>query len=156
MPIHCPIAFARLTEAEMRNLDYEVMRHAFATHKALGCLCDESVYQAHFTHLLVASGIQAEREVPVTLTFRNFLEPLYLDLGRSARHLRTQDGRGSDGRSRHAASQLPPEFCTQSGTSPMLGWRPYRWGVSQFMVTFCVLQFVQNIFCILSSTLSAR
>jgi len=80
MPIHCPIAFARLTEAEMRNLDYEVMRHAFATHKALGCLCDESVYQAHLSHLLAAAGIQAERETPVTLTFRNFLKPLYLDV----------------------------------------------------------------------------
>jgi GxxExxY protein len=80
MPIHCSIAFPRLTEDEMRDLDYEVMRHAFATHKALGCLCDESVYQIHFSHLLVAGKIQAEREVPVTLTFRNFVKPLYLDL----------------------------------------------------------------------------
>ncbi len=80
MPIHCPIVFPRLTEAEMRALDYEVMRHAFATHKALGCLCDESVYQAQLSHLLVAGGIPVEREVPVTLTFRTFLKPLYLDL----------------------------------------------------------------------------
>ena len=80
MPVHCPIAFPRLTEDEMRALDFGVTRHAFATHRALGCLCDESVYQAHFGHLLIAAGFQVAHEVPVTLTFRNFLKTLYLDV----------------------------------------------------------------------------
>jgi GxxExxY protein len=80
MPIHCPIQFPSLTQPEMAALDYEVMRHAFATHQELGCLCDESVYQAHLAHLLTAAGMQAEREVPVTLSFRDFTKPLYLDL----------------------------------------------------------------------------
>lgn len=80
MPTHCPIVFPRLTEDEMRPLDFEVMRHAFATHTALGHLCDESVYQAQLAHLLTAAGFQAECEVPLTLTFRTFLKTLYLDL----------------------------------------------------------------------------
>ena len=80
MPIHCPVAFPRLTETEMREFDYVVMGHAFATHTALGCLCDEAVYQTHLSHRLAAGGIQVELEVPLTLTFRGFIKPLYLDL----------------------------------------------------------------------------
>jgi len=30
MPVHCAIVFPRLTEAELRELDYEVMGHAVA------------------------------------------------------------------------------------------------------------------------------
>lgn len=80
MPISCPIQFPRLTQDEMRTLDYEVMKHAFASQKALGRLGDETIYQAHLAHLLTRAGIPAEREVPVTLTFRSFLKTLYLDL----------------------------------------------------------------------------
>lgn len=80
MPITCPIPFPRLTQDEMRILDYEVMKCAFASQKALGRLGDETIYQAHLAHLLTRAGIQAEREVPVTLTFRSFLKTLYLDL----------------------------------------------------------------------------
>lgn len=80
MPISCPISFPRLTQDEMGTLDYEVMRCAFASQKALGRLGDETIYQAHLAHLLTRAGIQAEREVPVTLTFRSFLKTLYLDV----------------------------------------------------------------------------
>ena len=80
MPIECPITFPRLNEAEMGKLDYAVMHHAFVAHKELGCLCDESVYHTRFTQLLNSAGFQAERGVPVNLTFRNFFKPLYLDL----------------------------------------------------------------------------
>jgi len=64
----------------MAALDYEVMRHAFAAHNECGRLCDESVYHARLWYLLASAGIQAEREVPVTLRFRDFVKPLYLDL----------------------------------------------------------------------------
>ena len=47
MPITCPIPFPRLTQDEMRILDYEVMKCAFASQKALGRLGDETIYQAH-------------------------------------------------------------------------------------------------------------
>ncbi len=64
----------------MREIDYEVMRYAFATQNRLGCLCDESVYQAHLSQLLTEVGFQAEREVPVRLIFRSFEKVLFLDL----------------------------------------------------------------------------
>ena len=80
MPITCPIRFPRLSQAEMAALDYEVMRHVFAAHQELGCLCDESVYHARLAHLLTADGFEVECEVPVTLAFRTFIKPLFLDL----------------------------------------------------------------------------
>jgi GxxExxY protein len=80
MPIHCPISFPQLTTAEMQSLDFEVMRHAFATHNALGNQCDEAVYKAHLAHRLAAAGFQAEREVSLTLSFRTFCKQLALDL----------------------------------------------------------------------------
>jgi hypothetical protein len=46
MPIHVPITFPRLSEAEMLEVDYDVMKHAFACHRELGRLCDELNYQA--------------------------------------------------------------------------------------------------------------
>jgi len=64
----------------MAELDYEVMRQVYAAHNELGCLCDEAVYQARLAQLLTRSGFQAEREVLLTLRFRNFVKPLYLDL----------------------------------------------------------------------------
>jgi GxxExxY protein len=80
MPIHCPIAFPRLSKTEFGKLDYAIMPYAFAAQKELGCLCDEAVYQNHFAHRLLATGFQVECEVPVTLTFRSFLKILYLDM----------------------------------------------------------------------------
>lgn len=64
----------------MSALDFEVMRVAFAVHKELGCLCDESVYQARLEHRLKGEGLQVEREFSQRLQFRNFDKPLYLDL----------------------------------------------------------------------------
>jgi GxxExxY protein len=64
----------------MGELDYEVMRHAFAAYKELGCLCDESVYQHRLAQLLSGAGIEAEREIAVTLRFRDYVKQLYLDL----------------------------------------------------------------------------
>lgn len=64
----------------MAKLDYEVMSHAFAAHQQLGCLCDESVYHHSIEGRLREAGFGVESELPVTLTFRNFIKPLYLDL----------------------------------------------------------------------------
>ena len=80
MPIICPITIARISEKKMAALDYEVMQHVFAVHGELGCLCDESVYQARLAQMLAGAGFQAELEVAVTLSFRDVVKPLYLDL----------------------------------------------------------------------------
>ncbi len=80
MPVACPIEFPKIGEDTMRSLDYKVMGHAFATHKVLGCLCDESVYKPHIAARLLKAGFYVDREVPVRLTFRDFTKVLFLDL----------------------------------------------------------------------------
>lgn len=79
MPITCPIAFPRLTTEEFGALDYAVMAHAFESHKTLGRLADESVYQADFAERLQSAGLSVLREVPVTVSFRAFSKTYYLD-----------------------------------------------------------------------------
>ena len=80
MPIHCPIALQRITDDEMRSIDYAVMSHVFATHNELGRLADEVVYQEKLVQLLQAAGIEATTEVPIKLSFRDFSTPLAMDL----------------------------------------------------------------------------
>jgi len=64
----------------MGPLDYAVMKHAFATHSTLGRLCDESVYQHDLARRLNETGILAELEVPVVLTFRHYQMTMKMDL----------------------------------------------------------------------------
>lgn len=80
MPISCPISLPRLSSVEFGELDYEIMKYAFACHKELGCLADETIYQADFAARLSSAGYDVQREVPVTVTFRNFLKEYYLDI----------------------------------------------------------------------------
>jgi GxxExxY protein len=80
MPIECTITSPRLTTDEFGDLDYAVMGHAFACHKELGRLADESVYQADLARRLMEAGLLAEREVPVKISFREFSKVYYLDL----------------------------------------------------------------------------
>ncbi len=80
MPIHCPFDFPRLSEDEMRTVDFSVMRHAFDTHNELGRLCDESVYHLELVRRLLVAGIESSLEVPITLSFRDFSIGRSLDL----------------------------------------------------------------------------
>lgn len=80
MPIDCPIKMPRLTEDEMRTIDYEVMSHAFASQNDVGRLCDESVYKFNLANRLNAVGITAIAEVPIQLTFQSFSKTLSMDL----------------------------------------------------------------------------
>ncbi len=80
MPITCPISFTRLSTAEFRALDYEIMPHAFASQNDLGRLADEGVYQTDFAARLAAAGYEIHREVPITATFRSFVKAYYLDV----------------------------------------------------------------------------
>lgn len=79
MPVSCPIAIPRLSDDEMRAIDYEVMGHAFAAHRELGRLCDESVYQFELIYRLRAAGLHTDREVPITLTFLDFSTTQLMD-----------------------------------------------------------------------------
>ena len=80
MPVTCPVSFSRLSTEEFGSLDYEVMKHAFESHKDLGRLTDECVYQADFAARLKAAGFEVLREVPVTVSFEGFEKIYYLDL----------------------------------------------------------------------------
>ena len=80
MPIEYRIKFPRLSEDEMRAIDYRVMSHVFATQNELGRLCDESVYQLSLATRLIEAGFRVRIEEPITLTFRDFTTTLFVDL----------------------------------------------------------------------------
>ena len=74
------MSFPRLSEDDMRDLDYRVMGSAFEVHRQLGSLCDEAVYHGHLATSLATSGHRISREVPITLSFGSFTKTLFLDL----------------------------------------------------------------------------
>ena len=123
MPITCAIQFPRLSQTEMAGLDYEVMRHAFAVHQQLGCLCDESVYHHSLEQRLRAAGFNVESQVPVTLTFRDFIKPLYLDLvvnHRAIYELKTVSALTSA----HFTQLLNYLFVTNAARGKLINFRP--------------------------------
>jgi GxxExxY protein len=79
MPIESP-ELPRLGSDDMRAIDYEVMRHAFASQNELGRLCDEGVYQADVAARLRAAGIEARHEVPLRVWHGTFEKIYRLDL----------------------------------------------------------------------------
>jgi hypothetical protein len=72
MPIHIDIPIRSISLEEFRNLDYQVMNHAFASQNAIGSLADERVYQVDFASRLLAAGFQVDREVQVILSHKTF------------------------------------------------------------------------------------
>lgn len=80
MPINCPISFEPLSTEDFGKLDYAVMAGAFATHKELGRLADEEIYQGDFAVRLSQAGFRISREVPVTVSFGSFSKVYLLDL----------------------------------------------------------------------------
>ncbi|MSU50148.1 MAG: GxxExxY protein [Opitutus sp.] len=81
MPIHCPIALPRLSETEMKEIDYQVMAHAFAAHRDLGRFCDEAIYQADLAERLAAVSLGlVHRELPITASFCGFVHSYFPDL----------------------------------------------------------------------------
>ena len=62
-------------------VDYQVMRHAYASQNELGRLCDECIYQTDLKARLLAEGFRSvATEVPVKVTHRDFSRTYYLDL----------------------------------------------------------------------------
>lgn len=73
MPFSHNIALRKLTEDEFRHVDYALMGLAFAAHKELGRLCDESVYREFLRVRWVEAGHgSATAEVPITLSHFEF------------------------------------------------------------------------------------
>jgi GxxExxY protein len=80
MPINCPIKIEPLSTEAFRELDYQVMRHAFDSQNDLGRLADERIYQSDLADRLHRSGISTLRELEIVLSYDNFRKSLYLDL----------------------------------------------------------------------------
>jgi GxxExxY protein len=88
MPVLCPIKFKTLTDEKFRSLDYQVMRHVFASHNEMGRLCDEDIYQADLAVRLQAAGLgPVHTEVPIDVNWRTFSKRYYLDLVVQDSHL---------------------------------------------------------------------
>lgn len=94
MPIELPFPLPRLSTEEFKALDHQVMAHAFAAHRDLGRLCDETVYQADLAERLIAAGLgPVQREFPLTVSFRGFTHTCFADLavaGRALYELKTE------------------------------------------------------------------
>jgi len=80
MPITSPVSLNQINQDDFAKLDYQVMRHAFQSQNELGRLCDEVIYQNDLTNRLEAAGLPTLKEVPVTVTYRDFVKIYSLDL----------------------------------------------------------------------------
>jgi len=81
MPITSSLTLRPITQDEFAALDYQVMRHAFASQNELGRLCDEVIYQNDLAARLEAARLGAVRkEVPVQVTHADFSKTYLLDL----------------------------------------------------------------------------
>jgi GxxExxY protein len=81
MPVTCPITPRLLSQEDFAQMDYRVMGCAFESQNELGRLCDEVIYQNDLAARLQAAGLDpVRREVPVTVTYRDFATTYRLDL----------------------------------------------------------------------------
>ena len=80
MPITSPFSLSPISQEEFAQLDYRVMCHAFECQNQLGRLCEEVIYQNDLAARLQAAGLSAMKEVPVTVTHRDFAKTYSLDL----------------------------------------------------------------------------
>lgn len=76
MPIHIAADLCPLQQAEFGEIAYRVMDHVFQTHRELGRMFDEVVYQ-----LEIAGRIpDAKSEVGIEVSFEDFRKDYFLDL----------------------------------------------------------------------------
>jgi GxxExxY protein len=81
MPITSSVPLQMIEQAQFAKLDYQVMRCAFDSQNELGRLCDEVIYQNDLAARLEAARLgPIRKEVPVTVTHRDFSKTCYLDL----------------------------------------------------------------------------
>lgn len=123
MPIHAP-TLPRLTTGELKEIDYAVMHHAYASHKTLGRLCDERIYQADLAARLMEAGLgPVSREVPVAVTHRDFSKTYELDLTVGERAIYEVKVVGSL-TTAHEAQVLHYLFLTNTTRGKLINFRP--------------------------------
>lgn len=124
MPIEGP-SLPRLGREEMALLDYEVMKHAFSSHRELGRMCDEGIYQADLALRLLRAGIGVEREVSVSAWHRDFAKRYQLDLvvaGRFIYELKTVSRLTGE----HEAQLMNYLLLTNTAHGKLLNFRPAK------------------------------
>ena len=80
MPIHLQHPIQQIPEKDFHELDYEVMRMAFATHSTLGRFYDERIYQTELERQCRTAGIAITKEFEIKLIHNGFKKPLFIDL----------------------------------------------------------------------------
>lgn len=80
MPIELQHPIQQISEKEFHELDYEIMRMAFATHGDLGRFYDETIYQNELERRCQEAGISTTKEFETKLIHKDFEKPLFLDL----------------------------------------------------------------------------
>lgn len=79
MGVECDLGVAGVDRERFYAIDYQVMRHAFDIHNQLGRFCDERIYQEELLNRCRASGLAAEREVRLRVSYGSFLKCYYMD-----------------------------------------------------------------------------
>ena len=123
MPVRLPHAFTPITPAEFRELDYFVMGHAFASHRELGRLADETIYQADLAARLLVAGVKVTREFPIQVSFRGFVKSYTIDLlvaGAAGYELKAVTSLAAA----HEAQMLNYLFLLESPHGKLVNFRP--------------------------------
>lgn len=81
MPIESPVPVRPVQQEEFAAIDYRVMRCAFDSQNELRRLCDEVIYQNDLAARVELAGLgPVRKEVPVTVSHRDFSKTYWLDL----------------------------------------------------------------------------
>lgn len=123
MPIKPPISLIPISQEEFARLDYRVMRQAFECQNHLGRLCDEVIYQNDLVARLQQAGLSVEKEVPLTVSHRDFAKTYRLDLvvsNSAIYELKTATGLIGE----HEAQVLNYLFLSGSRHGKLINFRP--------------------------------
>ena len=81
MPIVCNVNVQRISREEFYELDYTVMKLAFAVHKDMGRFWDERIYQQELSDRCQDAGLgRVATEVPIRVSHEGFTKLYTVDL----------------------------------------------------------------------------
>ncbi len=70
----------RISQKEFNSIDEVIMKLVFEIHNDLGRFCDEKVYHNELSYIANKMGFQAENEVEISVTHKDFTKKYYLDV----------------------------------------------------------------------------
>src|SRR5713101_7706694 len=124
MAIDCAISLQPISQRDFADLDYQVMRLAFESQSTLGRLCDEVIYQNDLAIRLESAGLgQVHKEVPVTVSHRDFKKTYWLDLaigGAAVYELKTVAALAAE----HESQLLNYLFLSNCQRGKLINFRP--------------------------------